>query len=198
MYVCPTNLADEPIGSHILNVYHRKSTKYETYVRIQRGILPPPLKKNTHKNIGFLSNTGPDPLKIQSYRASIQCRAIIGHLNGVSLADQWWSAYSGIWILPPLIIKKALSKWDPLWQNFLDPRMKYVHFCTGFILSTFPVVVIRKITANTVRRNNVYVYSINALASSLTFIRRCFNVWVCWDIETSQAVSAYEMNNGMS
>ena len=39
----------------------------------------PPLKN--HKNIGFLSNTGPDPLKkSQSHQASIQ------YLNGVSLA----------------------------------------------------------------------------------------------------------------
>ena len=47
-----------------------------------------PLKN--HKNIGFPSNIGPDPLKSQSYQASIQCSAIIGtpvkhHLNGVSL-----------------------------------------------------------------------------------------------------------------
>ena len=46
-----------------------------------------------HKNIGFFSNTGPDPLKITSYQASIQCWAIIGppakrHLNGVLLAGQ--------------------------------------------------------------------------------------------------------------
>ena len=34
-----------------------------------------PLKK--YKNKGFPSNTGPDPLKIQSYQASIQCCAII-------------------------------------------------------------------------------------------------------------------------
>ena len=25
------------------------------------------------------------------------------HFNGVSLAGRWWPAYSGIWILPPLI-----------------------------------------------------------------------------------------------
>ena len=30
------------------------------------------------KNIGILSSTGPDPLKSQSYQASIQCWAIIG------------------------------------------------------------------------------------------------------------------------
>ena len=50
----------------------------------------PPLKN--HENIGFLSNTGPDPLKkSQSYQASDECWAIIGppvkrFLNGVPLA----------------------------------------------------------------------------------------------------------------
>ena len=44
-----------------------------------------------HKNIGFLGNTGPDPLK--NHKASIQFWAIIGmpakrHLNGVSLAGR--------------------------------------------------------------------------------------------------------------
>ena len=52
---------------------------------------PPPLKN--HKNIGFLSNTGPDPLKKNSFQVSIQCWAIIGtpakrHFNGVSLAGR--------------------------------------------------------------------------------------------------------------
>ena len=37
---------------------------------------PPPLKN--HKNIGFLNNTAADPLKSQSYQASIQCWAVIG------------------------------------------------------------------------------------------------------------------------
>ena len=31
-----------------------------------------------HKNIGFLRNIDPDPLKSQSHRVSIQCWAIIG------------------------------------------------------------------------------------------------------------------------
>ena len=46
-----------------------------------------------HKNIGFPSIIGPDPLKSQSYQATIQCWAIISrqakcHLNGVSQAGQ--------------------------------------------------------------------------------------------------------------
>ena len=65
------------------------------YKRVQgggQGSGPPPPLEN-HKNIGFLSNTGQDPEKSQSYQARIQSWAIIGtpakrHLNGVSLADQ--------------------------------------------------------------------------------------------------------------
>ena len=40
------------------------------------------------------------------------------HLNGVSLACRWWPAYSGIWILPPLIkltkTKKKVKVGPPL------------------------------------------------------------------------------------
>ena len=43
-----------------------------------RGSGPTPLTLNNHKNIGFLSNTGPNPLKSQSYEASTQYWAIIG------------------------------------------------------------------------------------------------------------------------
>ena len=48
------------------------------------------------------------PEKSQSHQASIQCWANNGmpakrHLNGNWLASGWWLAYSGIWILPPLI-----------------------------------------------------------------------------------------------
>ena len=53
----------------------------------------PPLKN--HKNIGFPSNIDPDPLKSQSYQASIQWWAIDTpakrHYKGVSLMGRWWS-----------------------------------------------------------------------------------------------------------
>ena len=58
-----------------------------------------------------------NPLKSQSYQASIQCWAIIGppakrHLNGVSRRAVDSPLISGIWILPPLIKlkKKTLSQ----------------------------------------------------------------------------------------
>ena len=94
--------------------YHEYS-KPILYVRIQWGTGgPDPLPLKNHKNIGFLSNTGPDPLK--NHKATIQCRAIIGtpakrHLNGVSLVNRRWPAYSDILILPPLIkLKKKIKK----------------------------------------------------------------------------------------
>ena len=73
---------------------------------------PDPMK--IHKNIGFPSIIDPDPLKSQSYQASIQWWAIID--NGVSLMGRWWSILSGI---------SVLSHY-PLWQNVLDPRMHAV------------------------------------------------------------------------
>ena len=40
---------------------------------------PHPPEKSQNTSIGFLSNTGPDPLKnLKSYLAYIQCWAIIG------------------------------------------------------------------------------------------------------------------------
>ena len=67
------------------------------YARIQRvgeqdrtPTPPPPLEK--HKNIEFVSNTGPDPLKNHiTTKPAFNVEAIIGtpakrHLNGVSLA----------------------------------------------------------------------------------------------------------------
>ena len=88
------------------------------HVRIQRGGTGGPDPLDNYKNIGFLSNTGPDPLKSQSYQVSIQCWAIIGppakrHLNGVSLAGQCWPAKSGILILTALIKLKKTVKVGP-------------------------------------------------------------------------------------
>ena len=87
----------------------------------------PPHPKN-HKNIGFLSNTGPDLLNITklSSQHSITVRpSIIGtpakcHLNGVSLAGWWWPTYTGIWILPHPSHqrKKHCQSWTPTDKTF--------------------------------------------------------------------------------
>ena len=104
-----------------------------------------PLK--IHKNIGFLINTGPDPLQITCYQACIQCRAIIGtpakcHLNGISLVGRWWPAYRGIWILSPLIyLKKQQHKTTlvaPLLPKFSETAhvrdFEAVQYCHGWFL----------------------------------------------------------------
>ena len=47
-------------------------------------------------------------------------------LNGVSLAGRCWPAFSGIWILSPLKeYAVSVAELDPIWQNFLDPRLKW-------------------------------------------------------------------------
>ena len=85
------------------------------HAQIQRGGRGsgPPLKN--HKNIGFLSTTGPDPLKITKLLSQHPCWVIIRtpakrNLSGVSLAGRLWPANSGIWVLFPLIDKKQQQK----------------------------------------------------------------------------------------
>ena len=71
---------------------------------------PDPLE--SHKNIGFLCNTGPDPLKKhKSTKPAFNF--------GPSSARQRNAIPS---------TKKTLSKLDPLWQIFLDPRMQSAIF----------------------------------------------------------------------
>ena len=84
------------------------------HVRIQRGggqgvRTPPPLEN--YKNKGFISNTGPDPLKITKLPSQ---HSMLGHhrpaSEGVSLAGRWWPANSGIWILPLFIKLKKKNR----------------------------------------------------------------------------------------
>ena len=68
------------------------------------GVQTPPPEKP--QNIGFLSKTGPNPLK------NHKCR----FAWGLIMAQFWW-------YLDPLINWKKENKLDPLWKLFLDPRM---------------------------------------------------------------------------
>ena len=74
-----------------------------SHVRITRpggrGQDPTPLKN--HKNICFLSNTGLDPLKITKLPSQ---HSMLGHHRHAS------KSYTGIWIIPPLIIIKTNEK----------------------------------------------------------------------------------------
>ena len=113
-----------------------------------------PLKN--HKNIGFSSNTSPDPLKNCSYLASTQYSAIIGMPAKCHLMAFRWQADDGLLIvvlgssLPSSTKKqqkKTLSKLDPLSQNFLDPQMPSLYLwaylvriiCPKFLLQIFVI-----------------------------------------------------------
>ena len=87
-----------PFADHLF-FYARFNIRKNNYCmcgsRGGQGVRTPPPLKN-HKNTGFSSNTGPDPLKNRSYQPSIQCWAIIAppakrHLNG-------WRANDGPFI----------------------------------------------------------------------------------------------------
>ena len=90
----------------------------------EEGVWTPPPPQNTHthththmkhhKNIGFLSNTGQDPLKkSQSYTKP---SFFVGPSSTRQLnAIRWLPPNSGIRIFPPLVnYTKKLSKLDPL------------------------------------------------------------------------------------
>ena len=72
---------------------------------------PPPLKN--HKNIGFFSKTGSDPLK--NHKATKPAfnvgPSLARHLNGVSLVGRWFPAFSAIWILFSLIKMLSQTFW---------------------------------------------------------------------------------------
>ena len=66
---------------------------YTAHVRIQRGTGgpdPPPLKN--HKNIGFLSNFGPDPLQITKLLSQ---HSMLGHHQHASETPFKWRFAGG-------------------------------------------------------------------------------------------------------
>ena len=82
---------------------------------------PPPLEN--HKNIGFSSNTGPDPLKNRSYQTSIKCWAIIGTPAKRHLMAFRWRADDGsliVYLDPPSSHqqKKSCQNWTPSDKTF--------------------------------------------------------------------------------
>ena len=97
----------------------------------EKGAATPPPPWKSHKNIGFLSTTGPDHLKNhKTTKPAFDIGPAKRHLIGVSLAGRWWIAFSGIHL--HLINEKKTQnnnvvRNEPLWQNFLDPRMQRTH-----------------------------------------------------------------------
>ena len=84
------------IRTDFLLVFHNKFNKfnytkaqmldyiYHLHVQIQKGgqgVWTPPLHPKNHKNIGFLSNSGPDPLKITKLPSQ---HSMLGHHQNAS------------------------------------------------------------------------------------------------------------------
>ena len=67
--------------------------------------------------------------KSQSFKASIRCGPLSAcQQNAVLLVSRLLPAYSGFWSLAPLekkTKKTSLSELNPLWKNFMDPRMMF-------------------------------------------------------------------------
>ena len=74
------------------------------------------------KKLGFHINSGPDPLKKhKATKPAFNVGPPPAHQrNAILMAFRWW-ADDGPSIPPST--NKTLSSLDPLWQNFLDPRM---------------------------------------------------------------------------
>ena len=113
------------------------------HVRIQRGEdrgSRPSLEND--KNIGFLCNTDPDPLKNnKSQHSMYYAGPPSARQRNIILMVFRWQADVGPLLtvlgssLPQKKTKKTLAELDPLWQNFLDPRMDDHHLPNYEILA---------------------------------------------------------------
>ena len=107
--------------------------KMPQYGRILRGDRGSSFPLKNHKNKGFLSNTGPDRLKKTKLQSQ---HTLLGHLWHASetpfklsyAGGPMMPTYSGICWYPLPSKKRTLSKLDPLWQTFLDPRMSLIRY----------------------------------------------------------------------
>ena len=90
----------------------------------------PPLKNQ--KALGFRSNTGQDPLKYhKATKPAFNIRLSLARQRNAIEVFRWWANNGRLVVvfgfsLPSSLkhTQKSLSELDPLWQNFLDPRMQ--------------------------------------------------------------------------
>ena len=118
-------------SQHIVSNHYRHTRDempfemYVYYVRRSRGggqgVLTPPTLKN-HKNIGFLSNFGPDPLKNRKATepAFNAGPSSVRQRNAIEMAFRWRADDSPHIVVfgsshPSSTKKKTLSRLDPLW-----------------------------------------------------------------------------------
>ena len=101
---------------------------------VDRVSRPPPLKN--HKSIRFLSNIGPDPLKITKLPNQLSILRQYRPTSETPFMALRWRVDDG----PLIVVFVWRTKWtklDPLWQNFKDPRMNHI-ITSEIILKVVP------------------------------------------------------------
>ena len=107
-----------------------------------RGSGPTHLLKNP-QNIGFLSNTGPDPLKIT--KLPIFNVGQHSAFNGVSLGGDDDVKVAFGYSLPSSTKKEiTLSKLDPIWQKILDLRILINNILRGSHIAPWCLAIVKK------------------------------------------------------
>ena len=200
----------------VLQTYDIYNTVHSTaridqqmHARIQRGWqgvrTHPPLKN--YKNIGFLSNTGPDPLKLTKLPSQ---HSMLGHhrhasetpFNGVSLAGRWWPVYICIWIIhslhqqkknvnvrPPLtkLSGSAHEKYPSGWLSclimlswtLLAELVHYGKFSLGYFVTEAFVYLLAMLRPNMISINNSTGHSKRALNTFLGTWLCDYLMWPC-------------------
>ena len=102
---------------------HVVSTKISWITCADPGPDPPPPWKITKHRVfkQYMSGSAEkSQLRSQHSMLGIHWHASETPFNGVSLAGRWWPAYSGTWILPPLINfkNKRCQSWIPSDKTF--------------------------------------------------------------------------------
>ena len=120
--------------------------------------------------------------------ASIQCWAIIGppakrHLNGVSLAGQWWPAFSGIWILLRKNCCQLLTPSDKTFSgsviNLLWISARELNVCIKY-MHLFDEKVMTQIRSQMIMICTVFKEGIEYDNSDFWLIKRSKIIWFCY------------------
>ena len=113
---------------------------------IQRGDRGSGSPMKNHKNIGFLSNIGPDPLKIRKLPSQ---HSMSGHYQSSSEMPFKWHFAGGpmmvrkYWHLDPPFPQKSCQSWTPSdktsWIHACSPYFCFARACSNYA----PVICIQ-------------------------------------------------------
>ena len=140
------------------------------YARIHKGgggFWNPPEKL---QNIGFLSNTGLDPLKITKLSSQ---HSMLGHHRHASETPFIPGPFIVVFGSSlPSSTKKTLSKLDHLLQNFLDPRMKWGGLGGGGVrMLPVQITLVVEVEGRAVFSNAIFIFLVQVRSPILELHR---------------------------